>query len=56
MFSETDMNRQRTARQSHIHPKIIDYRVRRIGQLTGFAPARSDTTPQALPDQPLRSA
>ncbi|WP_236565777.1 MULTISPECIES: PucR family transcriptional regulator [Nocardia] len=35
----TDLNRQRTARQLHIHPNTIDYRLRRITQLTGLDPS-----------------
>ncbi|NKY48468.1 PucR family transcriptional regulator [Nocardia cerradoensis] len=41
IFFHTDMNRRRTARQLNIHPNTIDYRLRRIGQLTGFDPSRS---------------
>ncbi|MGW0057211.1 MULTISPECIES: CdaR family transcriptional regulator [Nocardia] len=41
VFFQTDMNRRRTARQLNIHPNTIDYRLRRIGQLTGFDPSRS---------------
>ncbi|MEU6563375.1 PucR family transcriptional regulator [Nocardia nova] len=41
VFFATDLNRQRAARQLCIHPNTIDYRLRRIGQLTGFDPSRT---------------
>ncbi|NKY89300.1 PucR family transcriptional regulator [Nocardia veterana] len=41
VFFSTDLNRQRAARQLCIHPNTIDYRLRRIGQLTGFDPSRT---------------
>ncbi|WP_227982684.1 PucR family transcriptional regulator [Nocardia spumae] len=41
VFFGTDLNRQRAARQLCIHPNTIDYRLRRIGQLTGFDPSRT---------------
>ncbi|MEU2032420.1 PucR family transcriptional regulator [Nocardia amamiensis] len=34
-----NLNRQRTARLLHIHTNTVDYRLRRIGQLTGLDPA-----------------
>ncbi|MBO0853766.1 MAG: helix-turn-helix domain-containing protein, partial [Nocardia sp.] len=71
VFFQTDMNRKRTARLLHIHPNTIDYRLRRIGRLTGIdlsgsqglwylrcalvARAGGDTVP-ALPEQPRRTA
>ncbi|MET9027435.1 helix-turn-helix domain-containing protein [Nocardia sp. NPDC004168] len=36
---DNDLNRQRTARQLHVHPNTVDYRLRRIAQLTGLDPA-----------------
>ncbi|KZM73195.1 helix-turn-helix domain-containing protein [Nocardia terpenica] len=33
-----NMNRQRTARTLHVHTNTIDYRLKRVGQLTGFDP------------------
>ncbi|WP_282776676.1 MULTISPECIES: helix-turn-helix domain-containing protein [unclassified Nocardia] len=33
-----DLNRQRTARTLHIHTNTVDYRLRRIGRLTGLDP------------------
>ncbi|MFX0578226.1 PucR family transcriptional regulator [Nocardia nepalensis] len=33
-----NLNRQRTARRLHIHTNTVDYRLRRIGALTGFDP------------------
>ncbi|MFI6865532.1 PucR family transcriptional regulator [Nocardia sp. NPDC050406] len=34
----TNLNRRRTARALHIHANTVDYRLRRIGQLTGLDP------------------
>ena len=34
-----DFNRRRTAAALHIHPNTLDYRLARIGDLTGFSPA-----------------
>ncbi|MFC9898296.1 PucR family transcriptional regulator [Nocardia sp. NPDC127579] len=34
-----NLNRQRTARLMHVHANTVDYRLKRIGQLTGFDPA-----------------
>ncbi|MEV0295496.1 helix-turn-helix domain-containing protein [Nocardia sp. NPDC050710] len=36
-----NLNRQRTARALHVHTNTVDYRLRRIGQLTGFDPAQA---------------
>ncbi|MET9489922.1 helix-turn-helix domain-containing protein [Nocardia sp. NPDC006630] len=36
-----DLNRRRTARGLGVHTNTIDYRLKRIGQLTGFDPAQS---------------
>ncbi|UGT44880.1 helix-turn-helix domain-containing protein [Nocardia yamanashiensis] len=33
-----NLNRQRTARLMHIHTNTVDYRLKKIGQLTGFDP------------------
>ncbi|MEV0945683.1 helix-turn-helix domain-containing protein [Rhodococcus sp. NPDC049939] len=35
-----DLNRQRTARQLHVHANTVDYRLKRVAQLTGFDPMR----------------
>nr|WP_115965653.1 helix-turn-helix domain-containing protein [Rhodococcus sp. (in: high G+C Gram-positive bacteria)] len=35
-----DLNRQRSARQLHLHTNTVDYRLKRIAQLTGFDPTR----------------
>lgn len=35
-----NLNRQRTARVLHVHTNTVDYRLKRIGQLTGFDPAQ----------------
>ncbi|WP_327115587.1 helix-turn-helix domain-containing protein [Nocardia sp. NBC_01730] len=37
-----DMNRQLTARQLYVHPNTVDYRLRRIAQLTSIDLATSD--------------
>lgn len=36
-----NLNRQRTARMLHVHTNTVDYRLKRIGQLTGFDPTQS---------------
>ena len=35
-----DLNRQRSARQLHLHTNTVDYRLKRIAHLTGFDPTR----------------
>ncbi|WP_280338908.1 PucR family transcriptional regulator [Nocardia neocaledoniensis] len=35
-----NMNRQRTARLLHIHTNTVDYRIRRVAQLTGLDPTQ----------------
>ncbi|KAF0846772.1 PucR family transcriptional regulator [Nocardia caishijiensis] len=35
-----NLNRQRTARVLHVHTNTVDYRLKRIGQLTGFDPTQ----------------
>lgn len=35
-----DLNRRRTASTLHIHANTVDYRLRRIAELTGLDPAR----------------
>ncbi|MFI6041440.1 PucR family transcriptional regulator [Nocardia sp. NPDC051321] len=35
-----NLNRQRTARALHVHTNTVDYRLKRIGQLTGFDPSQ----------------
>ncbi|MFC9966739.1 PucR family transcriptional regulator [Nocardia sp. JW2] len=35
-----NLNRQRTARILHVHTNTVDYRLKRIGQLTGFDPTQ----------------
>ncbi|WP_070377709.1 PucR family transcriptional regulator [Rhodococcus sp. WMMA185] len=35
-----DLNRQRTSRQLHVHANTVDYRLKRVAQLTGFDPTR----------------
>jgi len=36
-----NLNRQRTARLLHVHTNTVDYRLKRIGQLTGFDPTKA---------------
>ncbi|MFI2283356.1 PucR family transcriptional regulator [Nocardia beijingensis] len=36
-----NLNRRRTARLLHVHTNTVDYRLKRIGQLTGFDPAEA---------------
>ncbi|MFC9894670.1 PucR family transcriptional regulator [Nocardia sp. NPDC127579] len=36
-----DLNRRLTARAMHVHTNTVDYRLRRIAQLTGIDPAKS---------------
>ncbi|MGW5229151.1 PucR family transcriptional regulator [Nocardia niigatensis] len=36
-----NLNRQRTARTLHVHTNTVDYRLKRIGQLTGFDPTHT---------------
>ncbi|MEV6767887.1 helix-turn-helix domain-containing protein [Nocardia sp. NPDC051030] len=36
-----NLNRQRTARLLHVHTNTVDYRLKRIGQLTGFDPTEA---------------
>ncbi|MFX0574503.1 PucR family transcriptional regulator [Nocardia nepalensis] len=36
-----NLNRQRTARVLHVHTNTVDYRLKRIGQLTGFDPTHA---------------
>lgn len=45
-----DLNRQRTARQLHVHTNTVDYRLKRIAELTGMDPSR----PSGL--RPLQAA
>ncbi|HET9139952.1 helix-turn-helix domain-containing protein [Actinophytocola sp.] len=33
------LNRKRTAKELHVHPNTVDYRLRKIGELTGLDPA-----------------
>lgn len=37
---QNDLNRQRTARQLHVHTNTVDYRLKRIAELTGLDPGR----------------
>ncbi|MFE3056984.1 PucR family transcriptional regulator [Nocardia sp. NPDC059239] len=36
-----NLNRQRTARTLHVHTNTVDYRLKRIGRLTGFDPTHT---------------
>ncbi|WP_280507675.1 PucR family transcriptional regulator [Nocardia flavorosea] len=42
-YLATDRNRTRAARQLHVHPNTVDYRMQRIGNLTGLDPTDSRT-------------
>lgn len=42
-YIDTDRNRTRTARQLAVHPNTVDYRMQRIGELTGLDPTNSRT-------------
>lgn len=46
-YLANDMNRQLTARQLYVHPNTVDYRLRRIAQLTGIDLATSAGISQA---------
>jgi hypothetical protein len=39
-FLECELDRRRTAQQLHVHPNTLDYRLRRIAELTGLEPGR----------------
>jgi hypothetical protein len=39
-FLACELDRRRTARQLHVHPNTLDYRLRRIAELTGLEPGR----------------
>ncbi|WP_433755462.1 PucR family transcriptional regulator [Nocardia sp. CA-135398] len=39
IYIDTGLSRTRAARQLCVHPNTVDYRLRRIAQLTGFDPA-----------------
>ena len=41
-------NRRRTAGSLHVHPNTVDYRLRRIGQLTGMDAAQPEQLPRLL--------
>ncbi|MFD4369009.1 PucR family transcriptional regulator [Rhodococcus sp. NPDC058521] len=47
---QNDLNRQRTARQLHVHTNTVDYRLKRVAELTGLDPVR----PSGL--RPLQAA
>ncbi|HEU5470707.1 MAG TPA: helix-turn-helix domain-containing protein [Actinophytocola sp.] len=36
------LNRRRTAKELHVHPNTVDYRLRKIGELTGLDPTHPD--------------
>ena len=38
-YYRNDMNRQLTAASLHVHPRTLDYRLRRVRELTGIEPA-----------------
>jgi PucR C-terminal helix-turn-helix domain len=39
-FFDCDLDRRRTAGHLHVHPNTLDYRLRRIAELTGLDPSR----------------
>jgi len=39
IYQEQGQDRRQTARALHIHPNTLDYRLRRIRELTGLSPA-----------------
>ena len=39
-FLDCGLDRRRTAKQLHVHPNTLDYRLRRITELTGLEPGR----------------
>lgn len=40
-YVDTNRNRTRTARQLNVHPNTVDYRMQRIGELTGLDPTNT---------------
>ncbi|MFI6041672.1 PucR family transcriptional regulator [Nocardia sp. NPDC051321] len=42
IYIDTDLSRLRSAEHLGVHPNTVDYRLRRIGELTGFDPARAN--------------
>ncbi|MDI5967772.1 helix-turn-helix domain-containing protein [Streptomyces sp. SL13] len=43
-FMHNHCNRRATASRLHIHPNSVDYRLRRVHQLTGLDPTEPDGT------------
>ena len=43
-----DMNRQLTARQLYVHPNTVDYRLRRVRDLTGIDPVHPAGLPRII--------
>ncbi|MBF6291638.1 helix-turn-helix domain-containing protein [Nocardia farcinica] len=41
-FIDTDLSRLRTAEALYVHPNTVDYRLRRVAEVTGHDPARPD--------------
>ncbi|MFB8275220.1 PucR family transcriptional regulator [Nocardia colli] len=41
IYIDADLSRLRAAERLGVHPNTVDYRLRRIGELTGFDPARA---------------
>lgn len=46
VFLQSALSRRRAAAQLHVHPNTVDYRLRRIAQLTGLNPARPTDLPR----------
>jgi DNA-binding PucR family transcriptional regulator len=39
-FLDCGLDRRRTAKKLHVHPNTLDYRLRRVTELTGLEPGR----------------
>lgn len=49
VFLDSDLDRRRAAERLHVHPNTLDYRLRRVGELTGLDLSRAgDLTLAAL--------
>ncbi|MEU0532742.1 PucR family transcriptional regulator [Amycolatopsis tolypomycina] len=51
-----DTNRRRTAAQLHVHPNTVDYRLRRIRDLTGMDPLHPSGLPRIIAASAARRA
>ncbi|WP_410615740.1 PucR family transcriptional regulator [Amycolatopsis sp. lyj-109] len=55
-YLELDTNRRRTAAQLHVHPNTVDYRLRRIRDLTGIDPLHPAGLPRIIAASAARRA